>query len=494
MRSWVRALFATSLALGCGACGGSEPADADAAAVVDAGSTADAPIAAGPVDWHGRSIYFVVTDRFANGDPTNDDANGYAADRADPRAWHGGDFRGLIDRLDYIAGMGFTGLWITPVIEQHDGHGYHGYWGWDWSKVDAHLGDLATLRELVDQAHARGIAVMIDTVANHTGRYDYHSPTFPDPAMYHHNGNITDYGNPQQVEDHDLNGLNDLAQEQPAVRQLLLDHVRWLISSTGADGLRIDTVKHVPATFWTEYDAAAGVFTLGEVLAGAVDQVAPYSHALDATLDYPLYFALTDVFAHGGSARQLGTVFAADAAYADAGLGGVFVDNHDQPRFLCTAGGATDAAKVARLRIALAFALTARGIPIVYYGTEQGLASCADNRQDLFDAADAGAPLYAHLRQLNEIRAATPALRTGTQRERWQDDTTYAFEREVDASAAVVAFNLGTTARTLPLQHLHVPVGTTFHDALGSGATATVDADQKLAVTIPPGAVVILTH
>src|SRR5512138_4003572 len=91
------------------------------------------------VDWHGRSIYFVVTDRFANGDPSNDDANGYRSDLADPRAWHGGDFQGVIDRLDYIAGMGFTGIWITPVIEQHDGHGYHGYWGWDWSRVDAHL-------------------------------------------------------------------------------------------------------------------------------------------------------------------------------------------------------------------------------------------------------------------------------------------------------------------------------------------------------------------
>jgi alpha-amylase len=108
--------------------------------------------------WRGRSIYFVVTDRFANGDPGNDDADATPADRADPAGWHGGDFRGLIDHLDYIADLGFTALWITPVIQQRDRHAYHGYWGWDFSRIDGHLGDLATLRKLVEQAHARGIA------------------------------------------------------------------------------------------------------------------------------------------------------------------------------------------------------------------------------------------------------------------------------------------------------------------------------------------------
>ena len=446
-----------------------------------------------PVDWHGRSIYFVVTDRFANGDRSNDNAGGYAADLADTRAWHGGDFQGLIDRLDYIAGMGFTAIWITPVIAQHDRHAYHGYWGWDWSHVDGHLGDTDKLRALVAQAHARGIAVMIDTVANHTGRYDFSTPTFPDPAMYHHNGGITDYSNAAQVENNELSGLNDLAQENPEVRAKLLDHVRWLVSSSGADGLRIDTVKHVPKAFWTEYMAAAKVFGLGEVLTGAVDDVAPYSHVLGATLDYPLYFAARDVFANGGSARQLAGVFAKDAAYADPQLSGVFVDNHDQPRFLCDAHG-TETEKLARLKLALAFTLTARGIPIVYYGTEQAFSSCADNRQDQFAATDPAAPLYQYIRELNRIRGGCEALRTGLQRERWQDDTAYAFEREAGTSAAVVAFNLSDAERTLALDNLHVPAATTLHDALGSGATVTVGSDRRVAVTIPARSVMILTN
>lgn len=437
-------------------------------------------------DWHGRAIYFVVTDRFADGDPSNDDANGYTANRGDPKAWHGGDFQGLIDHLDYIAGMGFTGLWITPVIEQHDGHGYHGYWGWNWSTVDAHLGDMAKLHELVVKAHARGIAVMIDTVANHTGRYSYQSPTFPDYAMYHHNGDITNYNDQNQVENYDLSGLNDLAQEVPAVKQKLLEHVRWLLDGSGADGLRIDTAKHVPVAFWRDYVAAARVFTIGEVLDGRVDFVARYTQTLAATLDYPLFFPLRDVFSRGGSARQLGAVFAQDNLYSDAQLSGVFVDNHDQTRFLCDANG-----DLTKLQLALALAFTARGIPILYYGTEQGFASCTDNRQDM--VFDPSAPLYAYVRQLNAIRAAHEALRTGVQRERWQDDTVYAFEREAGASAAVVAINIGAAARTLTLATGETP-GTVLVDALGSGATVTIGADRTVLVQLPARSVVVLTN
>ncbi len=454
----------------------------------------DAPGDAAPegvLDWRGRSIYFVVTDRFANGDCTNDDAGGFVTDLANPRAWHGGDFQGLIDRLDYIAGMGFTGIWITPVIAQHHAHAYHGYWGYDWSRIDPHLGDAAKLRELVAKAHAKNIAVMIDTVANHTGRYNFTTPTFPDAAMYHHNGNITDYNNPAQVENNALSGLDDLAQENPAVRAKLLEHIDWLARESRADGFRVDTVKHVPKPFWTEWRAAAKLFSMGEVLSGGVEQVAPYSHVLDATLDYPLYYAMQSAFAKGGSMRQLGNVFAKDAQYADVQLGGTFLDNHDQPRFLCDA---TVADKQARLRIALAFQFTARGLPILYYGTEQGFGSCSDNRQDMLSVADTNAPLYQWIAKLNRIRASTEALRTGVQRERWQDDTAYAFEREVGTSAAVVAINSSNNVRILPLQNLHVPAGTVLTDALGSGATFVVDAELNLAVRVPAHGVVILTN
>jgi alpha-amylase len=475
------------LVLAVAACVSSQTPVTPDAPVADA--PGDAPEEA-PLDWRGRSIYFVVTDRFANGDPANDDADGFVTDLANRSAWHGGDFQGLIDRLDYIASMGFTGIWITPVIAQHHAHAYHGYWGYDWSRIDPHLGDAAKLRELVAAARAKNIAVMIDTVANHTGRYNFSTPTFPDPAMYHHNGNITDYNNQAQVENNALSGLDDLAQENPAVRAKLLEHVAWLARESRADGFRVDTVKHVPKPFWTEWRGAAKLFSMAEVLSGGVEQVAPYSHVLDAVLDYPLYYAMRSTFGLGGSARQLGNVLAKDAQYADVQLGGTFLDNHDQPRFLCDT---TAPDKVARLRIALAFQFTVRGLPILYYGTEQGFGSCTDNRQDMLEVQDTSAPLYQWIAKLNRIRANTEALRVGVQRERWQDETAYAFEREVGTSAAVVAFNLSNAERTLPLQNLHVPAGSVFTDALGS-ATFTVGADVKLAVRVPAHGVVILTN
>jgi alpha-amylase len=441
--------------------------------------------------WRGRSAYFVVTDRYANGDSSNDNANGFNSNLADPSAWHGGDFAGLASKLDYIAGMGFTALWITPVITQHSVDGYHGYYGWDWRRIDGHLGDMKKLASLVKAAHARGIAVLIDTVANHTGRYDDHAPSFPERSMYHHNGDITDWNDPKQLENFDLKGLNDLDQDNPRVRRALLDHVRWLLASTGADGLRVDTVKHVPATFWLDYAKAASVFTLGEVLDGDVHHVAPYSHALDATLDYPLYYRIKDVFARGQSARALASLFAEDSAYRDPLLNGVFVDNHDQPRFPCNAAAGKSAAEREQdLRLALAFSFTVRGIPILYYGTEQGLTSCANNREDMV-RFDANAPLYKYVAQLNKAR--NRALKLGPQLERWQDDTAYAFERESGDSVALVTFNLGAEARAITMQHMHAPAGTLLIDAMGGAASVRIGKDLSVTVTVPARSVLILT-
>src|SRR5262245_3612068 len=121
--------------------------------------------------WSQQSIYFLLTDRFANGNSANDNYSGFNSDRSDPRKWHGGDFQGVIDRLDYIKGMGFTAIWITPVTMQRGIFSYHGYATYDFYGIDGHLGDMNKLRELVNTAHAKGIYVMLDVVANHTGDF-----------------------------------------------------------------------------------------------------------------------------------------------------------------------------------------------------------------------------------------------------------------------------------------------------------------------------------
>jgi glycosidase len=429
------------------------PADAGGDGAVDGGPVAAPDVRAA---WRGRSIYFVLTDRFANGDPSNDDANGYRTDLSDGSAWHGGDLKGLTEHLDYIQGMGFDALWITPVVTQHHPHGYHGYWGWDFYTVDGHLGAMADLQALVARAHGLGMKVLLDTVANHTGNYQYQAPTFPKASLYHHNGPITDYSNQAQVETGDVSNLNDLAQENPETRQILLDHVAWLVTTTGVDGLRLDTAKHVPRDFLAEYTQRAGVLVMGEVYQGDVAYVAPYTRAMSSVLDYPLYYALTDVFAKGQSFHRLQGLLAQDGQYADPDVLGTFLDNHDQPRFLCAAPG-DDATKQARLRLGLTFLLTARGAPVVYYGTEQGFSGCADpaNREDLFGHLDPHAPLYGVIAGLNAARHRVPALRTGAQTELFASDDVYAFARRDGASAAVVVLNQSTTPITVSLSNLY---------------------------------------
>ncbi len=393
-----------------------------------------------------------MTDRFANGDPRNDDANGYKTDLADASAWHGGDLKGLAEHLDYIRGMGFDAIWITPVITQHHEHGYHGYWGYDWFTVDGHLGTMSDLQALVAQAHQLGMKVMLDTVANHTGRYDYHTPTFPDADEYHHNGVIRDYSNQWNVENQAINELNDLDQSNAKTRKTLLEQVRWLVSNSGVDGLRLDTAKHVPKEFLSEFTSAAGVFVMGEVYHGDPRYTADYTHHLSSVLDYPMYYTVKEVFGHGASMRELHDRYALDDLYVNAQTNGVFIDNHDQPRFLCDAAG-SEADKQARLKLALTFLFTGRGIPILYYGTEQSFHGCTDpaNREDMFHSFDRTSSLYALVTALNRARAHNAALRTGNQHELFVSDNVYAFERQQSDEAALVILNNSPEPQTVEL-------------------------------------------
>ena len=164
------------------------------------------PPPAGALDatsWSRQSIYFLLTDRFSNGNAANDNYGGFNADRNDPRKWHGGDFQGVINNLDYIKNMGFNAIWITPVQMQRGDYSYHGYHTYDFYAIDGHLGTMEKFQELVDTAHGKGIAVMLDVVLNHTGDFNnsgYAQAPFNRSDWYHHNGEITsqDYNSNNQ--------------------------------------------------------------------------------------------------------------------------------------------------------------------------------------------------------------------------------------------------------------------------------------------------------
>jgi alpha-amylase len=441
-----------------------------------------------------------MTDRFANGDPSNDDWDGFAADRTNPRGWWGGDFQGIIDNLDYIRGMGFDAIWITPVYRQRKDGSYHGYWPWDFFDVDGHFGTMDDIRRLREELHARGMLLMIDVVANHTGDFTYApanyferaAPPFDNPEWFHTHGDVQDYSNQWWVENGEIGGgLDDINQDNPEARAALLDSVRWLREQTGADGLRLDTVKHVPLRFWRPYVEAAGVFTLGEVLHGGVDYVSAYQAVIPGLVDFPLYFVIERVFARHNSMLQLQELFARDDAYPRPDLLAPFVDNHDTPRFLNSAGGVNDES-LAQLRAALVLAFTCRNMPVLYYGTEQAFSGAMDPENREMMVFDPEAPLYGFIARLNALRAEFPALRSGTRRELFASHTVYAYERAGEGLEPVVV----VVSNSRKPQEFAVTgpwaEGTRVRDAL-SGTRLTVGPGGVVTGLVQaPGAVVLV--
>ncbi|AUS10426.1 alpha amylase [Laceyella sacchari] len=467
------------------------------AAVLMFASTVPTAVALSPADWQEKSIYFIMTDRFDNGDPSNDNYGGFNADKSDPRKYHGGDFQGIINRLDYIKNMGFTAIWITPVTMQKSANAYHGYWTYDFYSVDGHLGSMAKLQELVRAAHAKGISVMLDVVANHTGDFQpssFAKAPFDKADWYHHYGDTQDWNDQWWVENGDIAGLDDLNQDNPAVAAELKNWIAWLVQTTGVDGLRVDTVKHVPKWFWREFDGAANTFTLGEVFHGDPAYVGDYTNYLDAVLDFPMYYTIKNVFGQDQSMRQIADRYAQDYRYKNPMTNGLFIDNHDVPRFLNEASGKPGASwdKWPQLKAALGFMFTTRGIPILYQGTEQGFSGGADpyNREDM--VFNDKHELYGYIAKLNYIRNTHVALRKGTQAEKWVDDTFYAFQRSHNGDEVVVMINNSWNSQTRTVPNIdRVANGETLYNRMGTDKV-TVN-NGSITATLGPKEVKIFT-
>ena len=456
----------------------------------------------GPVDWSKRSIYFIMTDRFDNGDTSNDNYGGFNSNKSQPIQWHGGDFQGIINRLDYIKNMGFTAIWITPVTMQKSVAAYHGYHTYDFYSVDGHLGNMAKFQELVKTAHSKNIAVMLDVVVNHTGDFLPGNGTakapFDKPDWYHNAGEITqnDYNsnNQSRIENGDVASLDDLKQENPAVATELKNWGKWIIQQSNVDGLRVDTAKHVPKWFLKDFDTAVNTFTIGEIFHGDPVYVGDYSNYLDAVLDFPMYYTMRDVFAKDGSMNLIKERYTQDSRYKNPNLNGTFLDNHDVKRFLNEATGKPGASsdKWPQLKAALGFLLTSRGIPIVYQGTEQGFNGGDDpaNREDM--KFDTNNELYKYIAKVNAIRNSHPALQNGSQKEKWVDNTFYAYQRSSGTDEVVVLINnsWGNETRTIPNLD-NFGNGTILKNQMGTDSV-TVNGGS-INVTLGPKEVKILT-
>ncbi len=368
---------------------------------------------------HARLIYFVMVDRFANGDPSND----AAVDPADPQAFHGGDLRGVQQHLDDLVPLGVTDLWLSPIFamrtDKIDAWGaFHGYWVRDLARIEPRFGDDAALRSLVEAAHARGMRVLLDMVWNHT---DYDAPLRQEhPDWFHPTGDIEDWNDPEQRITGQVHGLPDLAQEKPEVLDYLAAVSTGWIDRSGVDGFRIDAVGHMPlpalSTLNSRLDAhRPGFFTLGEDFSGDPARLSATldQGQFDALFDFPLRYALVDVFCKGAPLGRIASTLSLDRLYRDPSALVTFLDNHDLKRIHTECSG-----RSSRVRQALTFLYATRGIPSLTWGTELDLPGGEepDNRRDMPWAALQGGSepsTRSLLRRLAALRSAWPVLHSG---------------------------------------------------------------------------------
>ena len=269
---------------------------------------------------------------------------------------------------------------------------------------------------------------MVDVVANHVGpvEFDY-SKIYPfnQASHYHADCNINDWGNQWQVENCRLARLPDLDQGNSYVRNYLKTWIKDLVQKYNFDGIRIDTIPEVPKDFWKEYAQSAGVFQMGECFNGFDGYVGDYQNYIDALFNYPMYYTIRDVFMYGKSMRNIPDRWSQNQKYfRDVDALGIFVDNHDNSRFLHTNND------VRLFKSALTFSLTARGIPFFYYGSEQGFNGGDDpyNREVLWRNFDRNSDLFKFTQTLNKARA-TQGVVNHPFAEKWADDNLYAFTR-----------------------------------------------------------------
>jgi glycosidase len=346
-------------------------------------------------------MYLIMPDRFANGNPNNDDMPGMLekADRTNPNGRHGGDIKGITDHLDYLSKLGVTALWCTPFLENNmPAYSYHGYAITDLYKVDPRFGTNDTYREMVDAAHKKGIKVVMDMVFNHFGTNSYWMKNLPTkdwvnqwPEFTRSNyrgGVITDPYRSQYDEKKMANGwfdvtMADFNQKNPYVAKYLIQNSIWWVEFAGLDGIRQDTYPYPDKEFMADWmealrDEYPNFNVVGEAWINYPAQISywldnkknsdGYRSNLTHAFDFPLMMALQKAFTESegwdtGLAR-LYELLSQDFLYSDPTKLITFADNHDIERIYPVVKS------VANVKMALAFLATTRGMPMIYYGTE----------------------------------------------------------------------------------------------------------------------------
>ncbi|MBO0781167.1 MAG: glycoside hydrolase family 13 protein [Ktedonobacteraceae bacterium] len=368
-----------------------------------------------PQWWYDAIVYQIFVDRFNAA--TNEPALREYGER-EITDFFGGSLRGILEKLDYIQELGINCIWLSPVFESPTHHGYNPS---DYRHVAQRFGGDEALHQLIQEAHQRGMRVLLDFAANHTS--DKHpaflaalkDPASPFASWYSFNGER--YQSFANVRD-----MPELRTDHPEVLHYLIEAALYWLEHFGADGLRLDYMPGPSHTFWARFQAAVKerypeAITIGEITAPLQD-IVNYAGRVDGFMDFPLAKMLRDTFAWRKStlADLVSFLDEYSAQLPTEMSRGTLLDNHDSHRFLWLAGG-----DIERLKLAAACHLTLEGTPIIYYGTEVGLSQYADAHKE---TAHARAPMFwderqrqdllAHYQRLTHLRQSYPALRTGS--------------------------------------------------------------------------------
>jgi len=492
-------------------------------------------------------IYLIMPDRFANGDPTNDEpaeAPGGSHDRSKARAYHGGDLRGIREHLDYLKDLGVTTLWLTPIVKNGATQDYHGYGAVDLYGVEPHLGSLREYQDLVAAAHQQRMKILFDVVPNHVGpKHPWaNKPPLPDwfhGTVQHHLNSSAPvsgvfYGEGKN-QNHDLfeaivdphaparlwrnltegwfaDTLPDMNTENPMVSQYLLQNAIWWAESSGLDGFRVDTLPYVSRQFWSRWHAGLRriypqLTTIGEVFhpdasvtsffAGGRKQYDGIDTGVNTVFDYPMYFVLRDVLLKDMPVGRIADVLRHDALYPRPDDLVTFFGNHDVARFASAEGSSA-----AKLKLAFALTLTLRGIPELYYGDEIGMAGAGDpdNRRDFpggwrEDKQNAFSEqgrtreqndLFSYVKDLLRLRREHAALRGGHLWHLFSDDTSYVFARESEEERLLVVFNNDSKAREIGITLRDTPLQGLMNATRLFGEGSVKRSGTELHVDEPP--------
>ncbi|AZB43322.1 type I pullulanase [Bacillus sp. FJAT-42376] len=481
-------------------------------------------------DWDEARIYFMLTDRFYDGDPSNNDPNKENYDKKHPETYHGGDLAGITKKLDYLEDMGINTIWISPIVDNVDWnirsgkegpqYAYHGYWAKDFTKLDEHLGDMKTFQKLIDKAHDKGIKIMVDVVLNHAGygvkdggqKNIRNYPTIEDSLRF--KDMLRDGGT--DVIKGELAGLPDFKTEDPAVRdQIIKWQTDWLKNAKTKRGdtidyFRVDTVKHVDSTTWSAFKNELTKIKpdfklIGENFGASADNTGGYlnSGQMDSLLDFGFKNEAA-AFIQGKVDETEANLEKRDKLINNTASLGQFLSSHDEDGFLY----AHAKGDLSKQKIAASLQITSKGQPVIYYGEELGLSGKVggdfdkgefnENRYDMAWDRIKGNDLTVHYAKLLQTRKHYSKVFSKGDRKKVagsNEDGYIVFSRKYESQELWIGINTGNTAKTVTL---------TIKDSkfphvkdLYSNKDYKKSKDGKVTVEIPPrsdGGTVILTN